>query len=255
MLTEDRKNFGVLPLMTVWENILLTVVNLRLGELAQGLRRIGGLLKVSAAREYAERLVREMQVKTTSVDLPIAELSGGNQQKALFARALSAGSRILLLDEPTKGVDAGAKVEIYRVLQSLVDRGMAVIVVSSELPEVIAVSNRIFVMKEGALTPLWIGTRQPTSNSCSSQPLKDTPMSEMESKQVDVQSTGVGASFCVGFATQVRLGAGAGHHAHHTVVDRLKLLHTVELDEHSAAVGQYRHYGGGINVSDHRCRD
>lgn len=152
LLTEDRKNFGVMPLMTVWENILVTVINLRLGDLAGKLRSIGGFLRTSSAREHARGLVRDMGVKTTSVDLPIAELSGGNQQKALFARALSAGSRIIILDEPTKGVDAGAKVEIYRVLQSLVDRGMAVVVVSSELPEILAVSNRIYVMKEGALT-------------------------------------------------------------------------------------------------------
>jgi ABC-type sugar transport system ATPase subunit len=152
LLTEDRKNYGIFPAMTVWENILITVINLRLGEVVQRLRRIGGFLRISAAREYARRLVREMQVRTTSVDLPIAELSGGNQQKVLFARALSSGSRIIMLDEPTKGVDAGAKVEIYRVLQSLVDRGIAVIVVSSELPEILAVSNRIFVMKAGALT-------------------------------------------------------------------------------------------------------
>jgi ribose transport system ATP-binding protein len=152
LLTEDRKNYGILPKMTVWENVLITVINLRLGELARTLRRIGGLLRISSARVHAKTVVREMRIRTTSIDLPMAELSGGNQQKALFARALSAGSRIIILDEPTKGVDAGAKVEIYRVLQSLVDRGMAVIVVSSELPEILAVSNRIFIMKAGALT-------------------------------------------------------------------------------------------------------
>lgn len=152
LLTEDRKNFGILAGMTVWENILITVINLRLGKLAKKIRRIGGLLRISSAKDYARRLASDMQVRTTSVDLRVAELSGGNQQKVLFARALSAGSRIIILDEPTKGVDAGAKVEIYRVLQSLVERRMAVIVVSSELPEILAISNRIFVMKEGVLT-------------------------------------------------------------------------------------------------------
>jgi ABC-type sugar transport system ATPase subunit len=151
-LTEDRKHYGILPKMAVWENILITVINLRLGELATKLRRIGGLLRVSSAKSHAAALVREMRIRSTSVDLPIAELSGGNQQKALFARALSAGSQIIILDEPTKGVDAGAKVEIYRVLQSLVDRGIGIIVVSSELPEILAVSNRIVVLKSGLMT-------------------------------------------------------------------------------------------------------
>jgi ABC-type sugar transport system ATPase subunit len=152
LLTEDRKNYGILPAMSVWENILITVVNFRLGDLARTLRRVGGLLRISAARKAAKDFVRELNVRAASVDLPIAGLSGGNQQKVLFARALSAGSQIIILDEPTKGVDAGAKVEIYRVLQSLVERGIAVIVVSSELPEILAVSNRVFVMKAGALT-------------------------------------------------------------------------------------------------------
>jgi ABC-type sugar transport system ATPase subunit len=152
LLTEDRKNFGILPSMTVRENILITVLNLWLGDISKRVRRIGGLLRIARGQEYAREMVREMQIKTPSVETRIAELSGGNQQKTLFARALSAGSRIVILDEPTKGVDAGAKVEIYRVLQELVDRGLAIIVVSSELPEVLAVSNRVFVMKKGAMT-------------------------------------------------------------------------------------------------------
>jgi ABC-type sugar transport system ATPase subunit len=152
LLPEDRKNFGILHSMTVRDNILITVLNLWLGEISRKLRYVGGWLRISRGQEHARSIVREMQIKTPSVETRVAELSGGNQQKILFARALAAGSRIVILDEPTKGVDAGAKVEIYRMLQSLVDRGLAIIVVSSELPEVLAVSNRIFVMKKGMMT-------------------------------------------------------------------------------------------------------
>jgi ribose transport system ATP-binding protein len=152
LLPEDRKNFGILHSMTVRDNILITVLNLWLGEISRKLRHVGGWLRISRGREHARAIVREMQIKTPSVETRVAELSGGNQQKVLFARALAAGSRIVILDEPTKGVDAGAKVEIYRMLQSLVDRGLAIIVVSSELPEVLALSNRIFVMKKGMVT-------------------------------------------------------------------------------------------------------
>ena len=82
----------------------------------------------------------------------IAQLSGGNQQKVLLARGISTGARIVILDEPTKGVDAGAKVEIYRILEELAQLGVAIIVISSELPEVTAICSRIIVMNEGRIT-------------------------------------------------------------------------------------------------------
>jgi ribose transport system ATP-binding protein len=152
LLTEDRKNLGILPNMTVRENIVVTLLNLRKGVLGQGLTWLGRILRFSRLEELASRVVRELNVKTPSTRALIVELSGGNQQKTLLGRALSAGARIIILDEPTKGVDAGAKIEIYRMLQSLVDRKLGVIVVSSELPEVMAVAHRIAVMKNGRLT-------------------------------------------------------------------------------------------------------
>jgi len=90
-------------------------------------------------------------VRTPGLDAPVAGLSGSNQQKVVVARWLAANSRILILDEPTRGVDVGAKAEIHRLIRDLAARGKAVLLISSELPEVIALSDRILVMRQGAL--------------------------------------------------------------------------------------------------------
>jgi len=92
-----------------------------------------------------------LRVRTPGLDAPVAGLSGGNQQKVVVARWLAANSRILILDEPTRGVDVGAKAEIHRLIRDLAARGKAVLLISSELPEVIALSDRILVMRQGAL--------------------------------------------------------------------------------------------------------
>ncbi|HEY6827584.1 MAG TPA: sugar ABC transporter ATP-binding protein [Gemmatimonadaceae bacterium] len=92
-----------------------------------------------------------LRVRTSGLDAPVAGLSGGNQQKVVVARWLAANSRILILDEPTRGVDVGAKAEIHRLIRDLAARGKAVLLISSELPEVIALSDRILVMRQGAL--------------------------------------------------------------------------------------------------------
>ena len=90
-------------------------------------------------------------MKTSSIHKKIAELSGGNQQKALLARWLAMDPEILILDEPTKGIDVGAKAEIYRIIRDIAAQGISVIVVSSELPEIIGLSDRIYVMKSGRI--------------------------------------------------------------------------------------------------------
>ena len=90
-----------------------------------------------------------LKVKTSSPELAIGRLSGGNQQKAILARCLLLNPRILILDEPTRGIDIGAKYEIYKLINQLVQQGIAVIVISSELPEVLGLSDRVLVMHEG----------------------------------------------------------------------------------------------------------
>lgn len=95
--------------------------------------------------------IRRLRVKTSSPELAIGRLSGGNQQKAILAKCLLLNPRILILDEPTRGIDVGARQEIYLLINALVQQGIAVIVISSELPEVLGLSDRVLVMHEGQI--------------------------------------------------------------------------------------------------------
>lgn len=141
---EDRKKEGIVPLGSVAENINL------------GARPahawFGCLLRKPWERANAEKQIRALNVKTPSADQAIFYLSGGNQQKAILGRWLSLPMKVLLLDEPTRGIDIGAKSEIYQIIHNLAADGVAVIVVSSDLMEVIGISDRILVMSEGAIT-------------------------------------------------------------------------------------------------------
>ena len=99
----------------------------------------------------SRRLTGELRVRTPSVETPVRTLSGGNQQKVVLARWLARRPRVLILDEPTRGVDVGAKAEIYRLIRAIAAEGVAVLVISSELPEVLGLSDRVLVMCEGRL--------------------------------------------------------------------------------------------------------
>ena len=103
-------------------------------------------------RSTAERYVKQLQIKTPSVQQPVRLLSGGNQQKIVIAKWLLRDCDILFFDEPTRGIDVGAKAEIYKLLNALAAQGKAIVVISSELPEVLRVSHRILVMCEGRVT-------------------------------------------------------------------------------------------------------
>ena len=115
------------------------------------LRRVSraGVLDHPAEFRLAARYANDLRVRTPSLAERVGNLSGGNQQKVLIARGLLAEPRVLFLDEPTRGIDVGAKVEIYEILNDLVDRGVGVVMVSSELPEVLGMSDRVLVMREG----------------------------------------------------------------------------------------------------------
>ena len=151
-LTEDRKNQGVFPLLSVLENLLITLFNFGRESRSRKLTRVLGCINGAGAEGLSRDYVERLSIKVASLTDQIAQLSGGNQQKVLLARGISTGARIVILDEPTKGVDAGAKVEIYRILEELAQLGVAIIVISSELPEVTAICNRIIVMNEGRIT-------------------------------------------------------------------------------------------------------
>jgi ABC-type sugar transport system ATPase subunit len=142
MLSEDRARDGLLPAMSVRDNLSLASFA-RMTRLGVFVRRVQEAL--------VGEQVRELNVRTRSVDAPVRSLSGGNQQKAMVGRWLLRGARVLLLDEPTRGVDVGAKAEIYRIVAGLAQRGMALLLVSSELPEVLGMSDRILVMRGGRI--------------------------------------------------------------------------------------------------------
>jgi len=141
---EDRKKEGIIPLSSVAENINIS---------ARGAHsRFGWLLRDGWEKHNADQQIKAMKVKTPNAEQKIMYLSGGNQQKAILGRWLSMPMKVLLLDEPTRGIDIGAKSEIYQIIHNLAASGIAVIVVSSDLMEVMGIADRILVMSEGALT-------------------------------------------------------------------------------------------------------
>jgi ABC-type sugar transport system ATPase subunit len=142
MTTEDRKTLGLFDRMTVAENITLR----RLPELT-----VGPLVDPRAERRAVDWSVKELAIKTSGGDIPVTSLSGGNQQKCILARWLLIEPKVLLLDEPTRGIDVGAKAEIYQLIRRLASNGRAIVMTSSELPELLAVSDRIIVLCEGRL--------------------------------------------------------------------------------------------------------
>ncbi len=143
-LSEDRKRFGLVTPMSVGANVTM----------ASWPRFVSGamFMRDAALRETASEYVNLLKVKTPSVDQETRLLSGGNQQKVVIAKWLLRDCDILFFDEPTRGIDVGAKAEIYKLLQSLADQGKAIVVISSELPEVLRLSHRIVVMSEGRIT-------------------------------------------------------------------------------------------------------
>jgi L-arabinose transport system ATP-binding protein len=141
---EDRKKEGIVPLGSVAENINISARPRHASW--------GCLLQGRWEKENAEKQIRALNVKTPTPYQKIKNLSGGNQQKAILGRWLSMPMKVLLLDEPTRGIDIGAKSEIYQIIHSLAAKGIAVIVVSSDLMEVMGIADRIMVMSEGAVT-------------------------------------------------------------------------------------------------------
>ena len=143
MVPEDRKKDGIVPIMGVGKNITLAALNDY-----QAL----GVIKEREENQAINESIEKLRVKTSSSELPIRGLSGGNQQKAVLAKYLLLTPKILILDEPTRGIDVGAKYEIYKLMFELVKQGLSIIMVSSELPEVLGISDRVLVMSEGKLT-------------------------------------------------------------------------------------------------------
>lgn len=142
-LSEDRKRFGLIVDKDVEENTVLATMD----QFASGM-----FINHKKARETAEKYVAELKTKTPSVKQLVKKLSGGNQQKVVIAKWLVRDCDILIFDEPTRGIDVGAKSEIYNLMESLAKAGKSIIMISSELPEVLRMSDRIIVMCEGRIT-------------------------------------------------------------------------------------------------------
>jgi ABC-type sugar transport system ATPase subunit len=143
LVTEDRKRLGLFPAMDVGENISICT-------LAEA--RVGGLVSRAREEQLAGQAAEQLQVKTAGLGARITSLSGGNQQKCIIGRWLLTRPKVLLLDDPTRGIDVGAKAELYRLMDQLCRTGLGIIITSSELPELLTVSDRILVLSEGRLT-------------------------------------------------------------------------------------------------------
>jgi ABC-type sugar transport system ATPase subunit len=139
-VTEDRKGRGLFPLLGAGENIAITYL--------RSFTR-AGLLSIERQRAAAAKAAKDFDLRAASLEQSAGTLSGGNQQKLLLARYLLRPRRLLILDEPTRGIDVGAKAEIYALMNRLTADGLAILMISSELPEVLAMSDRVVVMHEG----------------------------------------------------------------------------------------------------------
>jgi inositol transport system ATP-binding protein len=144
MVPEDRKKQGLFLNQSIRHN--LSVSNL------SQLFRLKYFVDRGAENRLIERFRRSLQIRMPSSETPVRTLSGGNQQKIILARCLALSPKILLVDEPTRGIDVGAKAEVHNLLRQLAVTGTAVLVISSELPELLSLCSRIYTVKEGRIT-------------------------------------------------------------------------------------------------------
>ena len=155
MLTEDRKETGLVLPFTIARNI--TITNLQ--EVMSNM-----LLSSRKEKKVAQKYIDLLNIKTPSVNQTLMNLSGGNQQKVVLAKWLYSNADILILDEPTRGIDVGAKYEFYCMMNDLVAQGKSIIMISSELPEVLGMSDRILVMHNGTIKGELIGLDMTAEN-------------------------------------------------------------------------------------------
>jgi ribose transport system ATP-binding protein len=144
LVTEDRRTQGLLLPLAVRANVTLGSLHRAAGPF--------GAVRAGVEEGLARPVVESLGVRTRSLDQPVAQLSGGNQQKVLLARALLQDPAVLLVDEPTRGVDVGARAEVHRLLLELAARGKAIVVASSEIEELFMLADRILVLARGRVT-------------------------------------------------------------------------------------------------------
>jgi len=142
-LPEDRHQEGLVLDFTIAQNVTLPILPRLFPRL---------LVRAATERKVADEYTRQLNVRMTGVDQLVGALSGGNQQKVVLAKWLASNPMVLILDEPTRGIDIGAKVEVHRIISELAASGLGIILISSDLPEVLAMSDRILVLHEGRIT-------------------------------------------------------------------------------------------------------
>ncbi len=139
LVTEDRKHQGLFLDLSIEDNMIVS----------NEAKNKNFLVAKRENRREISNLIEKLRIKLAGVDLPVTALSGGNQQKVILGKWLMTNPKLLILDEPTRGIDVGARADFYHVIDALVKEGMAVLLVSSEMQEVIALSDRLFVMSNG----------------------------------------------------------------------------------------------------------
>jgi rhamnose transport system ATP-binding protein len=152
---EDRRRHGVILQMPIAENMSMAVHRSLFPK---------GWLRFHKERELGQQFIRDLGIKAYGTDAPGGSLSGGNQQKVSLARWLATQPRLLILDEPTQGVDVGAKSEIHRIIRDLASKGLAVLMISSDLPEILGISDRIAVMRDGRVLETMNGSEATAQN-------------------------------------------------------------------------------------------
>ncbi|WP_444641769.1 sugar ABC transporter ATP-binding protein [Caproiciproducens sp. R1] len=143
LVPEDRKDQGLILTQSILQNVILSILS--------GLSKFG-IQNREEERKVTDKYIKELRIKTPNSSLKVNMLSGGNQQKVVLGKCLASNPKILLLDEPTRGVDVGAKAEIYKIINDIASLGVSIVVVSSEMEELIGISDRIIVMHEGHIS-------------------------------------------------------------------------------------------------------
>ena len=170
MVPEDRKRDGILPIMSVGRNMTISIL--------ERLSRAGFIDPMEELAVVQAEIIR-LKVRTASEALPVAALSGGNQQKVVLAKMMLPEPRVLILDEPTRGVDVGAKYEIYKLIFALAKAGVAILMVSSEMPEVLGISDRVLVIGEGRLRGDFVNDETLTQERIMAAAINAQPISEL----------------------------------------------------------------------------
>lgn len=161
LVPEDRKNDGLVQIMAIRENLTLS----SLGDFVQGIH-----LSLAREAQRAAEFIGRLTIKVASAENPVSSLSGGNQQKVAIGKALMTEPKILLMDEPSRGIDVGAKAEIYRVMRQLSAEGLGIIFSTSEIEEVMALSDRIAVMADGRITGMFTNSAKPAEIIAAASP-------------------------------------------------------------------------------------